>query len=112
MGDILDEYDIEEDPRYKEARKNAKLGIGIALFYVIWWSVFGLGLGTLRSPENYSYILGFPDWFFLGPILGWIITVIVTIIVVKKFFTEISLEKDLGEGDDVEIASVDDEGEV
>lgn len=91
MDDILEEYDIEEDPRYKVANKEAKIGIGLALFYVAWWSIFGLGLG-LRPVENYTYILGFPDWFFLGPILGWIILTILVIFFVKKYYQEVPLD--------------------
>ena len=100
MGDLLDEYGIEEDPRYKTAHREAKIGIVLSLFYVIWWAIFGLGLG-MRSPENYTFILGFPDWFFLGPILGWVLLVILVIFSVRKFYNKVPLdskpEREVGE---------------
>ena len=40
LGDLLDEYGIEEDPRYKTAHKEAKIGIALSLFYVVWWAIF------------------------------------------------------------------------
>jgi len=76
---------MEEDPRYKIATKEAKIGIGLSLFYVVWWTLFGFGIGK-RGPTNYNYILGFPDWFFYSVLLGWILFSIIVYIVVTKYF--------------------------
>lgn len=81
------------DKRYKTANREAWLGVVLAIFNFIWWFGFAYGLGS-KSPESYRYILGFPAWFFFSCILGFIVMMILTIVIVKFFFKDMSLEAD------------------
>ncbi|ENH95966.1 hypothetical protein J416_13349 [Gracilibacillus halophilus YIM-C55.5] len=79
--------------RIKIAHKEALIGIGLVLFHFIWWFSFAYGLGS-TDVDNYSYILGFPAWFFYSCIMGIIVMSIFVSLIVKLFFTEISLENE------------------
>lgn len=88
----LNEKGFYEDPRYKQCNKEAIYGILLGVANVIWWYSFGYGLGA-RPVEEYSYILGFPAWFFISCILGSIIFIILTFIMVDKLFDDMPLDK-------------------
>ncbi|GGA77525.1 YhdT family protein [Ornithinibacillus halotolerans] len=77
----------------KIANREAIIGIALVLINFVWWYVFAYGLGS-REPEEYTYILGLPDWFFYSCVLGFIVMVILVIVVVKFFFVEIPFEED------------------
>lgn len=61
---ILEEYGIEQDPRLARATKEML----ITMFFTITYMAFTLGiawiLGMSKPPQNYSYIFGFPAWYF------------------------------------------------
>lgn len=80
-----------EDPRYKQCNREAMIGLGIGISNLIWWFVWGYGLGS-KPVSQYSYILGFPSWFFMSCIVGSALFSIVTVIVIDKFFKNMSLE--------------------
>ena len=75
----------------KQINKEAKISIGIYLLFFVWWFVFAYGLG-LRDVSEYTYVLGFPAWFFYSCIVGYILISIVIAIVVKKVFKEIEFD--------------------
>mgnify|MGYP001352874660 CR=1 FL=1 len=77
----------------KIANREALIGIGLAIFNFIWWFGFAYGLGS-KDPSEYSYVLGFPAWFFYSCVLGFIVMVILVIIVVKKFFVVVPLDEE------------------
>ena len=81
-----------EDPRYKQCNKEALMGLGLGIMNLIWWFVFGYGLGS-KPPEEYTYILGLPTWFFMSCVVGGILFTVLAIIMVNKFFKDMSLEK-------------------
>lgn len=81
------------DSRFKVANREALIGIGLVVFNFIWWFGFAYGLGS-KNPEDYTYVLGFPAWFFYSCILGFVVMAVLTIIVVKFFFKDIPLEDD------------------
>lgn len=81
-----------EDPRYKQCNKEALYGILLGLANMIWWYVFGYGLGS-KPVEEYKYILGFPSWFFMSSIFGAVVFIILTFIMVDKLFVDMPLEK-------------------
>lgn len=81
------------DSRFKVANREALIGVGLVIFNFIWWFGFAYGLGS-KDPTDYSYVLGFPAWFFYSCILGFVVMVILTIIVVKFFFTDIPLDEE------------------
>lgn len=83
--------DFVEDPRYKQCNKEALLCLGLGIANLIWWFIFGYGLGS-GDPANYSYIMGFPTWFFMSCILGSIVFTVLPIVMVKKFFKDMPLD--------------------
>ena len=84
------------DPRFKIAHREALIGVVLAIVHFIWWFGFAYGLGS-KPVEEYSYILGFPDWFFYSCIVGFILVAITVIILVKFVLKDVSLEE---EGDE------------
>lgn len=81
-----------EDPRYKQCNKEALMGLGLGVLNMIWWFVWGYGLGS-GPPSEYTYILGFPAWFFMSCIVGAVLFTALAIIMVKKFFKDVPLGK-------------------
>lgn len=91
--EVLDKKEgFIEDPRYKQCNKEALMGAGLGILNLIWWFVTGYGLGS-KAPEEYSYILGFPTWFFMSCILGGILFTVLAIIMVMKFYKDMPLER-------------------
>ncbi|MEK3978720.1 YhdT family protein [Psychrobacillus sp. FSL K6-2836] len=84
------------DPRFKIAHREALIGVVLAIVHFIWWFGFAYGLGS-KPVEEYSYILGFPDWFFYSCIVGFILVAITVIFLVKFVLKDVSLEE---EGDE------------
>ena len=91
-----DSPDFVEDPRYRQCNREAVLGLGLGLLNLIWWFAWGYGLG-LRSPEEYTYILGFPAWFFMSCIAGAVLFSVLAVVMVSKFYKEMPLGKLTGE---------------
>lgn len=86
----------ETDWRFKIAHKEALIGVGLAIFNFIWWFGFAYGLGS-RPVEEYSYILGLPDWFFYSCVVGFVLMSALVIIIVKYFLTEVPFEEEAEE---------------
>ncbi len=85
------EKNFEEDPRYKQCNKEAIMGLLLGIVNLIWWFGFGYGLGS-KPVSEYSYILGFPSWFFMSCIAGGILFSALTIIMINKLFKHMSLD--------------------
>lgn len=81
-----------EDPRYKQCNREALYGILLGLLNLIWWYALGYGLGD-RPVEEYTYILGFPSWFFYSCVLGSIVFIALTFIMVDKGFKHMPLHR-------------------
>jgi uncharacterized membrane protein YhdT len=79
-----------EDPRYKQCNREALMGVGLGIANFIWWFVWGYGLGS-QPPENYTYVMGFPLWFFMSSIVGAVLFTILAIVMVKKFYKDMPL---------------------
>lgn len=77
----------------KIANREALIGVGLVIFNFIWWFAFAYGLGN-KDPEEYTYILGLPDWFFYSCVLGFIVMVVLVTIIVKKFFVAIPFDEE------------------
>lgn len=86
------EGDFMEDPRYKQCNKEAMYGVILGIVNLIWWYVFGYGMGS-KPVEEYTYILGFPAWFFMSCIVGAVIFTALTFIMVDKGFKDMPLDK-------------------
>lgn len=82
---------IEEDPRYRQCNKEAVMGLILGILNLIWWFGFGYGLGN-KPVNEYTYILGFPSWFFISCILGGILFSILTVIMIHRFFKDMPLD--------------------
>ncbi|UOQ46730.1 YhdT family protein [Gracilibacillus caseinilyticus] len=79
------------DKRFKMANREAIIGICLVLFNFIWWFTFAYGLGS-KEPDQYTFILGFPAWFFYSCIVGVILMIVLVSIVVRFFFKDFSLD--------------------
>ncbi|MGM7703014.1 YhdT family protein [Pseudalkalibacillus sp. Hm43] len=87
----MDEKRFKEDPRFRIANREALFGIGLAILNFIWWFAFAYGLGR-KDPEEYTYIFGFPAWFFYSCIGGFVLFSLLVIVMVKFYFTEVPFE--------------------
>ncbi|MGD9567678.1 MAG: YhdT family protein [Sedimentibacter sp.] len=83
---------FKEDPRYKQCNKEALYGVILGLVNMVWWYAFGYGLGG-KPVEEYTYILGFPTWFFVSCIVGSVIFIALTFVMVEKGFKDMPLDK-------------------
>ncbi len=91
-----DSQDFVEDPRYRQCNREALLGLGLGLLNLIWWFAWGYGLGA-RPPKEYTYILGFPAWFFMSCVAGAVLFSVLAVVMVLKFYKEMPLGKLTGE---------------
>jgi uncharacterized membrane protein YhdT len=83
-------HEFVEDPRYRQCNREALLGLGLGLVNLIWWFAWGYGLGA-RPPEEYTYMFGFPTWFFMSCIVGGALFTILSIVMVKMFYRDMPL---------------------
>lgn len=87
---------FSNDSRFKVAKKEAWIGVGLVLFNFVWWFAFAYGLGS-KSPDEYTYIMGLPAWFFYSCIGSLIVMSILVIVVVKYFFIDVPFEEEIQE---------------
>lgn len=80
-----------KDQRFKIAHKEALIGIGLVIINFAIWYGFAYGLGS-GNPAEYTYVLGFPAWFFYSCIAGTVFMIVLVWLVMKLFFTEVSFE--------------------
>ncbi|HHB2166608.1 MULTISPECIES: YhdT family protein [Bacillus cereus group] len=82
-----------DDPRFGIAHREALIGLGLAIINFIIWYGFAYGLGS-KNPSEYTYVFGFPAWFFYSCIVGFIVMVILLSLVVRFIFQDISLDEE------------------
>ena len=80
-----------KDPRFAQANKEALFSLAAFGLYFIWWFVSAYGLGE-GDPDQYSFVFGFPSWFFYSCILGFPIISLVVWAMVRFVFRDMSLE--------------------
>lgn len=85
--------DYYDDPRFRIAHREALIGLGLAIINFIIWYGFAYGLGS-KKPSDYTYVFGFPAWFFYSCIVGFIVMVILLSLVVRFVFQDISLDEE------------------
>ncbi|MGN4766985.1 YhdT family protein [Bacillus thuringiensis] len=85
--------DYHDDSRFRIAHREALIGLGLAIINFIIWYAFAYGLGS-KNPSEYTYVLGFPAWFFYSCIVGFIVMVILLSLVVRFVFQDISLDEE------------------
>ena len=93
--DILKEYGIKKDPRFHSIGKEAVAVMVYWVLYGVWAFAFGY-LGTLTPPEEYTYIMGFPTWYFWA-FLGTAILFPIIGVILSLKMKDISLEAHLTE---------------
>ncbi len=89
--------EYREDPRYRQANREALMGLMLFAANFIWWFGFAYGLGN-RPVNEYAYVLGFPAWFFYSAILGWVVFTVSAWLMVKYLFKDMPLDGQGGDG--------------
>ena len=82
-----------QDKRFKIAHKEAIIGVVLVVINFGIWYGFAYGLGS-GDPTKYTYVFGFPSWFFYSCIAGTIVMILCIWLAMKLFFKEISLEEE------------------
>ncbi|MGE7093732.1 YhdT family protein [Lysinibacillus sp. NPDC048646] len=77
-----------KDQRFKNAHREALIGIALVIVNFAIWYGFAYGLGT-GDPASYTYILGFPAWFFYSCMAGTVFMIVLIWLVMKLFFKEV-----------------------
>lgn len=88
----------KQDPRFKQANREALLAFLVYGLYFVWWYVFGFGMGE-GSPDEYTYVMGFPAWFFYSCIIGYPVITVVLWAIVRLKFKEMPLEAESTESE-------------
>ncbi|UMZ73627.1 YhdT family protein [Natranaerofaba carboxydovora] len=101
---------MKEDPRYKQCNKEALICVSLGLANLIWWFSWGYGLGS-KDPSEYTFVMGFPLWFFMSCIVGALLFTVLTVVLVNKYFVDFSLEETVPEEFVVEDNSSDEESD-
>ncbi|HIF9314658.1 TPA: YhdT family protein [Photobacterium damselae] len=79
--------------RYRQAHREAKWAIGLALAYFIWWYVSAYAFAPTALPKAMPELYwGFPLWFLLACIIGPIVFTILCGLMVKFIYQDISLD--------------------
>lgn len=80
------------DRRFIQANKEAVIAVVLSFAYFIWWYATAYGFGDAPVSE-YTYVLGFPAWFFYSCIAGFLVFAFLAALMVRFLFKEVSLEK-------------------
>lgn len=86
------EEEFEEDPRFKQCNKEFFMVLGLFVVNIIVVAVPAVILGYNKPAAEISFIFGLPAWFFWGGIVGSLIFIVVSILMVRLFFKDMSLE--------------------
>ena len=89
----MKKQEFTDDPRYRIAAKEAWMAIALFLLNFCWWYAFAFWLGD-QPPQEYSYVLGFPAWFFWSVIVGTAVFCAMAYIMVKYFYSDMPLGPD------------------
>ena len=80
------------DKRFIQANREAVIAIILSLAYFIWWYATAYGLGD-RDIAEYTYVLGFPSWFFYSCIVGFLLFSVLAALMVRFLFKNLSLAR-------------------
>lgn len=84
---------MEIDSRFKQTNKEALVTIILFVVNFLWWAVLGYGLAGIRGT-----VLGFPTWFFLSCVVGYVVFVVASVVIVRSVFKDMSIEAYEDEG--------------
>lgn len=79
------------DTRFRIAHREALIGAGLVIFNFMWWYGFAYGFGS-KTPDEYTYVFGFPAWFFYSCIAGVVVMSVLVTVVVKFCFVDLPLD--------------------
>jgi len=82
-----------QDKRFKIAQREALIGVVLVVINFAIWYGFAYGLGS-KNPSEYTYILGFPAWFFYSCIAGTIFMIVLIWIMMKVFFKDVAFDEE------------------
>lgn len=85
-----------DDKRFKVAHREAFIGIALVIVNFAIWFGFAYGLGS-GDPKKYTYVFGFPAWFFYSCIAGTLFMILLIYIVIKFFFKDVSFDEEDGD---------------
>lgn len=80
-----------KDQRFRIANREALIGVGLVIINFAIWFGFAYGLGS-TDPENYTYVLGFPAWFFYSTMAGTVFMIALIIFVLKCYFKDVPFD--------------------
>ncbi|HKK32863.1 MAG TPA: YhdT family protein [Desulfomicrobiaceae bacterium] len=82
---------IRQDPRFRQAHREALLSLVLAGVYFLWWyaTAYGFGSGPV---DQYTFIAGFPTWFFFSCVASVPLFVLLSWAMVRFLFKEIPLD--------------------
>ncbi|PYZ97034.1 sodium:pantothenate symporter [Alteribacter lacisalsi] len=83
--------DLHKDPRFKIANREALIGVVLVIINFTWWYGFAYGLGS-APPEEYTFIMGLPAWFFYSCVAGFVLMVVLVVLAVKFLFTDVPFD--------------------
>ncbi|RUL52157.1 MULTISPECIES: YhdT family protein [Lysinibacillus] len=83
-----------QDKRFKIANREALIGVVLVLINFAIWFGFAYGLGN-GDPKDYTYLFGFPAWFFYSCIAGTIFMIVLIWITIKLFFKDVSFSDEV-----------------
>lgn len=81
-----------KNERYRIANREAWIGVALVIINFAIWYGFAYGLGS-GDPEKYTYVFGFPAWFFYSCIAGTAFMILLIFIVIKFFFKDVDFEE-------------------
>lgn len=94
---ILEEYGIEEDPRFKNRYREMLIVLGCWAAYMVTMLSVAWLMGQRVPPENYTFILGFPEWILATIIIIPLVFIGIFSFIVMRVFKDESLEPWLNE---------------
>lgn len=77
--------------RFRQANREALITLGLYFFFFIWWTVFAFGLGS-GNPDDYTYVMGLPAWFFYSCVLGYPVIALLLWLVIRRSFVDMPLD--------------------
>ena len=81
---------------FRQANREAVISLVLYGIFFLWWYFSTYGPGD-SDPKSYTFVWGFPSWFFYSCIVGYVGISALVWIVVRVFFREIPLDED-GDG--------------
>ncbi|WP_408010085.1 YhdT family protein [Pseudalkalibacillus sp. A8] len=87
---------FKEDRRFRQCTKEMWMTILFFIFNLLVTGGISLWIGYNKPVSEVDIVMGFPDWFFYGGIVGWFLLMIGAYFMVKLFFKDMSLEAEEG----------------